>query len=52
MNAQTHGELASFIWSECSLLSGPFKRTECRKAVVPLTEDRRPSGAAVLTCLP
>ena len=41
MNPQTHGELASFIWSICNLLRGPYKRNEYRKVILPLTVLRR-----------
>ena len=41
MNAQTHGELASFIWDICNLLRGPYKRSEYRKVILPLTVLRR-----------
>ena len=41
MNAQTHGELANFIWSICNLLRGPYKRNEYRKVILPLTVLRR-----------
>ncbi|WP_420627029.1 type I restriction-modification system subunit M [Candidatus Poriferisodalis sp.] len=41
MNAQTHSELANFIWSICNLLRGPYKRNEYRKVILPLTVLRR-----------
>ena len=41
MNAQTHGELANFIWGICNLLRGPYKRNEYRKVILPLTVLRR-----------
>ncbi|MDE0267736.1 MAG: class I SAM-dependent DNA methyltransferase [Acidimicrobiaceae bacterium] len=41
MNSRTHGELASFIWSICNLLRGPYKRNEYRKVILPLTVLRR-----------
>ena len=41
MNPQTHAELASFIWSICNLLRGPYKRNEYRKVILPLTVLRR-----------
>ena len=41
MNAQTHGELANFIWDICNLLRGPYKRNEYRKVILPLTVLRR-----------
>ena len=41
MNTQTHAELASFIWSICNLLRGPYKRNEYRKVILPLTVLRR-----------
>ena len=41
MNPRTHAELASFIWSICNLLRGPYKRNEYRKVILPLTVLRR-----------
>ncbi len=41
MNAQTHGELANFIWDICNLLRGPYKRNEYRRVILPLTVLRR-----------
>ncbi len=41
MNAETHSQLASFIWSICNLLRGPYKRNEYRKVILPLTVLRR-----------
>ncbi len=41
MTAQTHSQLASFIWSICNLLRGPYKRNEYRKVILPLTVLRR-----------
>jgi type I restriction enzyme M protein len=41
MNTQTHQQLASFIWSICNLLRGPYKRNEYRKVILPLTVLRR-----------
>ena len=41
MNTRTHAELASFIWSICNLLRGPYKRNEYRKVILPLTVLRR-----------
>jgi type I restriction enzyme M protein len=55
MSAQTHSQMASFIWSICNLLRGPYKRNEYRKVILPLTILRRfdcilePSKARVLT---
>ncbi len=54
MPAETHSQIASFIWSICNLLRGPYKRNEYRKVILPLTVLRRfdsilaPSKAAVL----
>ena len=54
MTAETHSQLASFIWSICNLLRGPYKRNEYRKVILPLTVLRRfdcllaPTKAAVL----
>ena len=41
MNPQTHSQLASFIWSICNLLRGPYKRNEYRRVILPLTVLRR-----------
>ncbi len=41
MSPETHSELASFIWSICNLLRGPYKRNEYRKVILPLTVLRR-----------
>ena len=41
MTADTHSQLASFIWSICNLLRGPYKRNEYRKVILPLTVLRR-----------
>ena len=41
MNTRTHGELATFIWSICNLLRGPYKRNEYRRVILPLTVLRR-----------
>ena len=30
MTAETHSQLATFIWSICNLLRGPYKRNEYR----------------------
>ncbi len=54
MNVRTHTELATFIWSICNLLRGPYKRNEYRKVILPLTVLRRfdcllaPTKATVL----
>jgi len=54
VTAETHSQLASFIWSICNLLRGPYKRNEYRKVILPLTVLRRfdcllaPTKAAVL----
>jgi len=54
MTAETHSQLASFIWSICNLLRGPYKRNEYRKVILPLTVLRRfdcllaPTKASVL----
>jgi type I restriction enzyme M protein len=54
MTAETHSQLASFIWSICNLLRGPYKRNEYRKVILPLTVLRRfdcllaPTKAVVL----
>ena len=41
MNANTHSQLANFIWKICNLLRGPYKRNEYRKVILPLTVLRR-----------
>src|SRR5215216_4276512 len=41
VTAATHHQLASFIWSICNLLRGPYKRNEYRKVILPLTVLRR-----------
>src|SRR3954467_15440191 len=41
MSTETHSQLASFIWSICNLLRGPYKRNEYRKVILPLTVLRR-----------
>ncbi len=41
MTAQTHKQMANFIWSICNLLRGPYKRNEYRKVILPLTVLRR-----------
>jgi hypothetical protein len=54
MTAETHSQLANFIWGICNLLRGPYKRNEYRKVILPLTVLRRfdcllePTKAAVL----
>ncbi len=54
MPTETHSQIASFIWSICNLLRGPYKRNEYRKVILPLTVLRRfdcilaPTKAAVL----
>ncbi|RPJ32096.1 MAG: SAM-dependent DNA methyltransferase [Verrucomicrobiaceae bacterium] len=41
MAAENHSQIASFIWSICNLLRGPYKRNEYRKVILPLTVLRR-----------
>jgi type I restriction enzyme M protein len=41
MTVQTHQQLATFIWSICNLLRGPYKRNEYRKVILPLTVLKR-----------
>src|SRR5687767_4615226 len=41
MTAETHRQLANFIWGICNLLRGPYKRNEYRKVILPLTVLRR-----------
>ena len=54
MSAETHAQVASFIWGICNLLRGPYKRNEYRKVILPLTVLRRfdcilaPTKAAAL----
>jgi type I restriction enzyme M protein len=37
----SHQQIASFIWSICNLLRGPYKRNEYRKVILPITVLRR-----------
>jgi len=39
--SQNHSQIASFIWSICNLLRGPYKRNEYRKVILPFTVLRR-----------
>lgn len=54
MTTESHSQIASFIWSICNLLRGPYKRNEYRKVILPLTVLRRfdcilaPTKAAAL----
>lgn len=41
MTAETHSQLANFIWDICNLLRGPYKPNEYRKVILPLTVLRR-----------
>ncbi|MCF7730594.1 MAG: type I restriction-modification system subunit M [Akkermansiaceae bacterium] len=41
MSTENHSQIASFIWSICNLLRGPYKRNEYRKVILPLTVLRR-----------
>src|SRR5260370_10997850 len=41
MNAETHSQLANFMWSIWNLVRGPYKRNEYRKVILPLTVLRR-----------
>jgi len=41
VTTETHKQLATFIWSICNLLRGPYKRNEYRKVILPLTVLRR-----------
>lgn len=34
MNTETRRQLANDIWSICNLLRGPYKRKECRQALI------------------
>ena len=58
MTAETHKQLADFIWSICNLLRGPYKRNEYRKVILPLAVLRRfdcllaPTKAQVLAACP
>lgn len=58
MTAENHSQTASFIWSICNLLRGPYKRNEYRKVILPLTVLRRfdcllkPSKQQVLDAYP
>jgi len=46
MISETYAQLASFIWSVCSLLHSSHKRNELPKLTLPLTVLRR------FDCLP
>ena len=54
MASENHSQIASFIWSICNLLRGPYKRNEYRKVILPFTVLRRfdcilvPTKAAAL----
>ncbi len=54
MSTENQSQIASFIWSICNLLRGPYKRNEYRKVILPLTVLRRfdcilaPTKSAVL----
>lgn len=56
--SQSHSQIASFIWSICNLLRGPYKRNEYRKVILPFTVLRRfdcilaPTKEKVLAELP
>lgn len=39
--ADTHSQIAAFIWSICNKLRGPYKRNQYRKVILPLTVLRR-----------
>lgn len=41
MNRENHRQLINDIWSICNLLRGPYKRSEYRKVILPLTVLRR-----------
>jgi len=41
MTAETHRQMADFIWDICNLIRGPYKRNEYRKVILPLTVLRR-----------
>ncbi len=41
MTPETHREMVSFIWNICNLLRGPYKRSEYRKVILPMTVLRR-----------
>jgi len=41
MSTESHSQIASFIWSICNLLRGPYKRNEYRRVILPLTVLRR-----------
>ena len=41
MAVDSHSQLASFIWSICNLLSGPYKRNEYRKVILRVTVLQR-----------
>jgi type I restriction enzyme M protein len=37
MTVETHQQLANVIWGICDLLRGPYRRSEYRKVILPLT---------------
>jgi hypothetical protein len=41
MSPESHSQIASFIWSICNLLRGPYRWNEYRKVIFPLTVLRR-----------
>jgi len=45
MNADTHSQLANFIWSICNLLHGPYKRNEYRKVKIDVRHHVNQTGA-------
>ncbi|MBS0166221.1 MAG: hypothetical protein JSR29_09075 [Nitrospira sp.] len=44
MAAETHRQIANFIWNICNLLRGPSKRNEYRKGILLLTVLFREEG--------
>jgi len=58
VSADTHSQMAGFIWSICNLLRGPYRRNEYRKVILPLTVLRRfdcvlaPTKEKVLAAFP
>ena len=49
MNPMTHSELVNFVWGICDLLRGPYKQSEYRKVILPLTVMRRFDGVLAPT---
>ena len=49
MSSMRHSELVNFVWGICNLLRGPYKPSEYRKVILPLTVLRRFDGVLAPT---